>query len=420
MGGLEMALIPVNCTTETYGIGHDGHVFLPGLAGQPVAGFSGTVQLAIVDRPTAAKSSFQWKSGADDWLTARSSVRLTVNHNRSDGLEEYLLRVEQDLLRVKELLGSTGAVYVFSDQLASAHVRLLLDDIFGRSNFLNEIIWAREAGLKPAGRFTRSHETIFLYRKGRSAIFNAGAAGRERGRLKSHMRRSEEGGRAYYTRESGGRVYRYFEDDVVSVGDVWSDIPEITAKDDERTGWEGQRPEALLSRMIAASSTPGGIVCDMCSGPGTVASAAQKLGRRTLLYGSSPIEQLLARRRLLLADAKGFEFTALGNTAEKPPSAAASIVGNVIQLNAYSLMDELPGQRSTLLDDGLGSLEYWAAGRLLDSTFHANAWAMRTRQNPTLPQALPIGEGAGEPCIQLVDACGEQWLFVIDSLLRNK
>lgn len=406
-----MALTLVRCTAERAGAGKAGHAFHSFPCEE--SGYEGLVRLAIVDRPAAAKSVFQWWAGADDWLTQRSSLRLDIHHNRSGGLEEYLSALEADLIRVRELLCPSGSVYVFADQRSSAHVRLLLDELFGRSNFLNEIIWAREAGLRPAGRFTRSHDTVFLYRMGRGALFNAGAAGRERGRLKSHMRRSVDAGRAYYTRISNGRTYRYFEDDIVSIGDVWTDIPELAAKDDERTGWEGQRPEALIGRMISSSSVPGDIVCDLMSGAGTTAGAAQALGRRALLSGRSPQERLLARRRLCVAGAESYEFCGPAGLPEGQPEAEASLAGDTVHLQLYRRSACRPGRPGTLLDDGLGSLEYWAAGRFSEGVFQRKSWAMRTRQQPTLPVSLSIGEGEGHPCIHLVDACGEEWFYTL-------
>lgn len=409
-----MALTPVRCVVEQFGSAGEGHVFLPGPLAETASGWKGLVQMAVVDRPVTSKSMFQWKAGADDWMTNRSSLRAAIHHTKNDGVEECLSWLEQDLVAVRESLCDTGVVYAFAGQQESARVRLLMDEVFGRSNFLNEIIWAQSAGLKPAGRFTRAHQTIFLYRKGARAYFNASAAGRARGRLKSHMKREESGGKAYYSHESRGKVYRYFEDDIVSIGDVWTDIPEISARDEERTGWEGQRPEALLCRMIAASTAPGHTVLDVCSGSATVAAAAQRLGRRVVAAGSHRAERLLARRRLLLAGADAIELMGGCGQSEIQPEAAATLSGGMAQMELYHRSASHPRSTGTLLDDGLGSLEYWAAGRYADGVFHVNAWAMRTRQQPNLAKSLPVGEGAGQPGIHLVDANGEQWFYILD------
>lgn len=370
--------------------------------------------MAVVDRPIGMRGHFQWKAGADDWMTNRSSLPVPVHSTRSDGIEETLLQMEQDFLAARELLDESGVIYAFAGQPESARVRLLLDEVFGRSNFLNEIIWAQPAGLKPQGRFTRSHQTIFLYRKGRKAFFNPSAAGRARGRLKSHMRRDEEGGRAYYTHEARGRVYRYYEDDLVSIGDVWTDIPEISARDEERTGWEGQRPEALMCRLIAACTAPGQVVLDLRSGSGTVAAAVQALGRRVLAVGSHPAERLLARRRLLLAGARCIELYGSCAQPDIQPEVAAALAGGAAQLELYRRSASHPQSAGTLLDDGLGSLEYWAAGLYEDDVFTVSNWSMRTRQQPNLAKQLSVGDGRGKPCIHLVDASGEQWFYLLD------
>lgn len=174
-------LIPASCHTERFGA-EQGHAYLAD--DPPPQRLLGRVQMAVVDMPSAAKTAVLWRSGAADWLNLRSSLRLNVYHNRNDGLEEYYCeRLRGSLVTARELLSDTGSVYVFAEQRTSAHVRLLLDEVFGRSNFLNEIIWAREIGLRPAGHFTRSHDTIFFYKKGQKAIFltpmpQADAAGR--------------------------------------------------------------------------------------------------------------------------------------------------------------------------------------------------------------------------------------------------
>ncbi len=409
-----MALTPVRCAVERFGKAGEGHRFYPGpiVCGGDV--LPGPVQMAVADRPVGLKDRFLWKAGADDWMTGRSSLAIPVHSIRNDGVEESLSRLAEDFRISHGLLTETGVLYAFSGQAESARVRLLLDEVFGRSNFLNEIIWAQPAGLKPQGRFTRSHQTIFLYRKGKKAYFNASAAGRARGRLKSHMRREEEGGRAYYTQEARGKVYRYYEDDLVSIGDVWSDIPEISARDEERTGWEGQRPEALLSRMIAASTAPGHMVLDLSCGGATVAAATQTLGRRVLAVGSHPSERLLARRRLLLAGAQNIELLGSCGQSDIQPEAAASLADGMAFLELYHRSASHPKSAGTLLEDGLGSLEYWAAGRYADGVFTVNSWAMRTRQQPNLAKQLPVGDGFGKPCIHLVDASGEQWFYIID------
>ena len=120
---------------------------------------------------------------------------------------------------------------------------------------------------------------------------------------------------------------------------------------------------------------------------------------------------MLARRRLLLAGAAGCEFVYDGGEPAEWPDAAAELTGGTVTLTRYS--SGIKAQPASLLDDGLGSLEYWAAGRLREGVFRVNAWAMRTKQAPTLPRSLPVGDGAGEPCVHLADANGWQWFYTL-------
>ena len=385
--------------------GTAGHVCLPDIMCGEADAFMGAVQLAIIDKPMAAHSALQWKAGADDWLNNRSSLRFSIHHSRCEGQEEYLSALRDSLFRARELLSDTGSAYVFADQRVSAQVRLLCDEVFGRSNFLNEIIWGHGGGLKPSRNYTRSHDTIFLYSKGRRAYFNTGAAGRVRGRVPTnHMKRGvDSAGRVYFSRIKAGRDYRYYEDDIVSIGDVWCDIDDLTAKDAERTGWEGQRPEALIKRMVLASSQPGSIVLDMFPGAGTVAAVAQKAGRKALVAAGNSFERLFFRRRLLSAGAMSYEI------AHPLQSEPMNHVAKVAFTAEAAHLEHHAGEAShgTLLDDG-GTLECWLAGRLHDGVFHVHSWSMRTRSNPMLQFSLQLQEGSGAPCALLCDSSAQQ------------
>ena len=109
----------------------------------------------------------------------------------------------------------------------------------------------------------------------------------------------DEEGRVYYSIRSGGKVYKYYEDSLVFPSDVWTDIEHLHQRDPERTGYSTQKPEALLKRIILASSQEGDIVADLFSGSGTTAAAAAKLGRRWIAADASPAALMTLRKRLL-------------------------------------------------------------------------------------------------------------------------
>ncbi len=391
---------------ERLGTG-EGHLCVDGWSSPRLWEHQGGVQLAILDLPTAAHTVLQARAGADDWLHNRASLTFTLHHSRMDGPQEALLTLRETLLRVRDLLAERAAVYVFADPRLSAQARLLCDEVFGRGAFRNEIVWAHGSGKRPRGHFTRVHDTILFYAKG-AGIFNPEASGRRRGaEPTNHMRRSVDAqGRVYFARVKGGRELRYFEDDIVSLGDVWTDIPELTPRDAERIGWEGQRPEALIERIVRSSSHAGGIVLDACSGAGTVAAAAHKAGRRAVAVAEGPFERLLFRRRVLEAGAGDY-------TIEHPALTSDSAQASVRFAGGLAYLPELtPGAgQGSLLDDG-GTLDGWLAGLLRANEFTVSGVSMRTRGNPALRLSLPLGEGEGTPAALLCDAGAQTKLVV--------
>ena len=392
-------------------MGDGAHLCADGWNSSRLWALKGQVRLAIVDLPTAAHTSLMWRAGADDWLHNRSSITFTLNHTRMDGPQEALQALRETLRRVNDLLHGDGSVYVFLDPRLGPAARIACDEIFGRAALRNEIIWAHGGGKRPRGHFTRSHDTMLFYVKGKG-YFNPDAVGRVRGaQPTNHMRRGvDERGRVYFARVKGSRELRYFEDDVVSIGDVWTDIEELKPRDAERTGWEGQRPEVLIQRILLASSRPGDVVLDACCGAATVAAAAQNTGRRAVAVAENPFERLFFRRRLLENSAASYAIEhplapmthgtvrfARGEAHLPPP-----LPWTLGRAGANG--PDQPGLgQGYLLDDG-GTLDGWLAGRLQEHVLRVHGYSLRTRANPALRLSLPIGEPDGVAAALLCDA----------------
>ena len=139
-----------------------------------------------------------------------------------------------------------------------------IDKIFGEKNFLNEIIWHYQSGGRAKRHFSRKHDNILFYRKSPKHYFNIEAVGKERGTKKrNHMKMQvDNNGKVSWTIKSGGRVYRYYQDSKIYPSDVWTDISHLHQRDPERLGYDTQKPEALLERIILSSSRPGDLVAD--------------------------------------------------------------------------------------------------------------------------------------------------------------
>jgi site-specific DNA-methyltransferase (adenine-specific) len=207
------------------------------------------------------------------------------------GFDGYLQFLRPRLEQMYYLLSPRGSIYVHLDSHVVHYVKIMMDEVFGRDNFMNEIIWAYRTGGVSRRWFGRKHDTILLYARRRGFhTFNLQRDGIYRTDGLNH----DENGRPYkQTRR--GRLY--FHPDGPAMTDVW-DLPFLSTVSLERTGWPTQKPEALLERIVRASSNPGDMVADFFCGSGTTLAVAGRLGRRYLGCDISPQAVRIARRRL--------------------------------------------------------------------------------------------------------------------------
>ncbi len=184
----------------------------------------------------------------------------------------------------KDIMSDKGSIYVHLDYRANHYNRILMDNVFGSGNFKNEIVWHYQSGGRKEGSFSNKHDTINLYSKCEFNIFNASEVGELRGETKrNNMKKSiDEDGRSYISIKSNGKIYKYYDDETVTPSDVWTEISHLQQKDPERIGYDTQKPEKLLERIIKASSNEYSLVCDFFAGSGTTLAVAHKLNRKWL------------------------------------------------------------------------------------------------------------------------------------------
>jgi site-specific DNA-methyltransferase (adenine-specific) len=197
-------------------------------------------------------------------------------------LEEYLGFLELHLGEAQRVLRYDGSLYLHLDFHAAHHARLLMDDVFGSERFLNEIVWAYDYGGRPRDRWPRKHDTILWYAKGDRWTFNRDDVDRV-----PYMAPGLVGPE----KAARGKLPT----------DVWW-MTIVPTNSRERTGYPTQKPEALLTRIVLASSNPGDLVLDFFCGSGTTGAVAKRLGRRFLLVDENPAAIEIARRRLSLID----------------------------------------------------------------------------------------------------------------------
>jgi len=209
----------------------------------------------------------------------RYSTKLLAESSYKDDFDDYLGFLAPRLEELRRVLHPSGTLYLHLDYREAHYVKLLLDELFGRECFLNELIWAYDYGAKPKGRWPQKHDTILVYVKDpRAYYFDSEAVDRE-----PYM------APGLVTPEKVAKGKR-----PVSV--MWHTIVSPTGR--EKTGYPTQKPEGLLRRFVQASSREGDLCLDPFAGSGTLGAVAGKLGRRYLLIDESPEAVRVMRDRL--------------------------------------------------------------------------------------------------------------------------
>ena len=284
--------------------------------------FAGKIDLIYIDPPFATGADFTIQAQIGEQglaVTKEQSVieEKVYRDTWGRGIGSYTRMMADRLILMKELLSETGSIYVHCDWRVNSHLRLILDEIFGPSNFQREIIWDISvlSGFKTiAQNWIRGHDTILFYSKSNNFTFNK-LSTEHRPEYIARFDKVDEEGRQYF----GGRGKRRYLDQVLAkgkaIGDVWSDVMSFQQipTSTERVDYATQKPEALLERIINASSNTGDLVADFFSGSGTTASVAEKNGRRWIAADLGKYAIHTGRKRLLgIEDCNPFEILNLG------------------------------------------------------------------------------------------------------------
>lgn len=243
---------------------------------------AGGLKLIYIDPPFDVGSDFSVDiEVGDEAISKKPSVIEEVAYRDTwgRGQDSFASMIYERLLIMKDLLASDGSIYVHCDWRVSGLIRMLMDEVFGAENFLNHIIWTYNTRTMTTPYFARKHNDIFFYsRNTGSQIFNEDEV---RVDLKPESlvqyNKIDGQGRRYKAQSNGGRTY--LNELGQPCPDVWN-IQILGSRDVERTGYATQKPEALLERIIRASSREGDLVADFFTGSGTTLAAAEKLGRK--------------------------------------------------------------------------------------------------------------------------------------------
>jgi site-specific DNA-methyltransferase (adenine-specific)/adenine-specific DNA-methyltransferase len=316
------------------------------------------------------------------------------------GLGGFIAMLAPRLELIRDLLAPTGSLYLHVDARTVHAAKLLCDEIFGATGFRNHLVWIYAGRELARRRYNAKHDDILFYTRGRTWTFHPERILeplRESSR-RALSRHVDDAGRPFVIRyrEGGGfaaldqpgRTYRQ----LVPAGTLPRDwFTADFARKKQRTGYPTQKPEALLARLIAASSEPGDLVADLFAGSGTTPVVAASLGRRWLAADDSPAAIAATRRRLLALPNRGggFEVAALDDAV--PPPASLDLVVRRVRGGAA-------GEAQRVSIDGAGDdlrdVVAWAVGTRHGAgtdPFEASATASRDAWTGALAATLPAG-----------------------------
>ncbi len=333
---------------------------------------AGQVDLIYIDPPFDSRQDYKVRIavgddnvGADQELSKIASVieEKAYRDTWGKGVESYLQMLYDRLVLLRELLSDRGSIFLHLAPNVSHLARALLDEIFGAENFRAEIIWQRTTAHADTKDFGTIHDSVLCFAKSEKHLWHPQFRPYTETYVRSHYSQVDASGRRYHADnltgaglrngvtgrpwrgfnpggkgkhwandhatldalDSEGRIhwpigggfprYKRFLDDMPGqpIGELWSDIPPINSQADERLGYDTQKPEVLLERIIKASSDEGSIVLDCFAGSGTTPAVAERLNRRWIAADIGRFAIHTTRKRLLdLPGCKPFEVANLG------------------------------------------------------------------------------------------------------------
>ncbi len=338
------------------------------LAGDPATGLPsmhGMIDLIYIDPPFDSKTDYRTKIHLPTTeIEQKPTVieQFAYSDTWKDGTKSYLEMIVPRLVLMRELLNERGSIYVHIDWHVGHYLKVIMDEIFGYDNFVNEIVWKKLTAVKAqSGYFSNVKDSILLYRKSKEAYFKPQVISGEQddkvyplveentGRRYGSFDMTQKGegpartfgdkilkpppgkhwiwsqenidngiaeGRIFFTSNGVPRVKRYLDEKEGNyLGDLWTDkdVAPLSANANERLSYPTQKPEALLRRIINASSNENSIVADFFAGSGTTGTISEKLGRKWIMCDLGKPACMIIRKRLIDQNAEQFLYQSIGD-----------------------------------------------------------------------------------------------------------
>ncbi len=352
--------------------------------------YEGRLSLIYADPPFFTNRRYRARVGRGEDSRQPHTWRLAEGYaDRWASLDDYLAFLYPRLVLFHRLLAPHGTLYLHLDWHAAPYARVLLDEIFGPRRLVNEIVWVYH-GPSPIRRaFNRKHDTILMYAKGDDYTFHADAVRVPYNpNTVATFKASPKAGFGKVPDLKRGKV-----------PEDWWYFPVVARLHRERTGYPTQKPEALLERIILASSSPGDVVADFFCGSGTTAVVAARLGRRFVCADATQQAIHTARLRLMRAGAAFTVEAAEGLTVSPQPFPPA-------------WQPRAAQEQVCLPPEALARAEGWEVGFVENGVFVSTAQAARPPRATTPPPAcLPWKRHSRPWAVRLLALDGEMWQF---------
>ncbi len=320
----------------------------------------GMVDLIYIDPPYDSKADYRTKITLPGCSVDQKPTvieQFAYADTWKDGTVSYLKMLYPRLVLMRELLSEQGSIYVHIDWHIGHYVKIMLDDIFGKDNFMNEIIWCYKSGGAGDFGYSKKHDTIFFYGKNtKNILFN-------NQKEKSYMMpwSGKNPAQTYYQDEKGTYT-------LVNVKDYWTDIGMLATSAHERVGYATQKPSTLLERIVNTSSNENSIVMDFFGGSGTTAAVAEKLNRRWISTDIGKPSIMVQRKRFIDQEAKPFYYQSIGDYQKEALESSKLFkrVGDLSQI-VMQLFGAIPFTPDQTADRNMGYIKQNRTLVLVDS-----------------------------------------------------
>lgn len=276
----------------------------------------GKVDLIYIDPPFDSKADYRSKITLPGvTLDQKPTVleQFAYSDTWSDGTASFLAMLTPRLALMRELLSDRGSIMVHTDWHVGHYIKIVLDELFGKSNFRNEIVWHYYNKIQGnVGRFASNHDVILTYKKFDNPTYNVIRELRDKPKRQQARAWDPVTKTLKQARDAEGNLV-YYDDTHRMLDDVWR-LPYIMPADKkQKLDYPTQKPETLLERVIESASNPGDLVADFFVGSGTTAAVAERLGRRWIGVDMGKPSVMITRKRLIDQDAKPFLYQAIGD-----------------------------------------------------------------------------------------------------------